>query len=93
MNRQRVRFLAAVLLIVILATAGIVLASSTGDLAADWFRFGPGGVTYCTHRYTLASAIGQPMVGELTGGSYTLVSGVQMEATDCRSIALPVILK
>jgi len=93
MDRRQILFLALALLLMTLAAAGVVLASSENGISASWFRFGPGGVSYCTDGYSLASAIGEPAAGEMTGGSYSLVSGIEMEAAECRSISLPVVLK
>lgn len=93
MNRRRIQFLALVLLVIALAVAGVVLAASDNGLMVGWFRLGPGGLSFCTEGYSLASAIGQPAAGQSSGGSYSLVGGIEMEAADCRSISLPVILR
>lgn len=91
MNRSRVYILVLALL-VSLAIAGIVLASSS-EFAIQWFRIGPGQRSSCTMHYSLAGNVGLPATGELEGGGYSLVGGTQFEAAECRSLSLPVILK
>lgn len=93
MNRRQIRFFTITLLVVALAIAGVVLASSDSDFAVGMFRIGPGGVFYCKEGFSVISAIGQPMAGESSGGSYSLVSGIRMEEADCTSISMPVIVK
>ncbi|HRN68353.1 MAG TPA: hypothetical protein PK205_08135 [Promineifilum sp.] len=93
MNRRQIQFLALALLIVMLAIGGVVLASSGNGFAVGWFRLGPGGRSFCADGYSLTSAIGQVAVAESNGDSYSLISGVRLEAADCTSISLPVILR
>lgn len=93
MNRRQIQFLALALLIMTLAIGGVVLASAGNGFEVGWFRLGPGGGSSCAEGYSLTSAIGQVAVAESNGGNYSLISGGQMEAADCTSISLPVVLK
>jgi len=93
MKRLRIRYLALTLLIVTLAVAGVVLASSDQDFSMNWFRLGPGTRSSCAGGYSLVSAIGQPSTEQSQGGSYALTGGIQLEGPDCRLLSLPVILK
>ncbi len=64
-----------VLLILILSFGWSTAAQTTDGYTITWWTIDGGGGTSTTSGYTLSGSIGQPIVGEISGGGYTLTSG------------------
>lgn len=66
-----------------LALAGLLLllgltavqAASNGGYSANWWVVAGGGVAGSGGAYTLGGTTGQPAVGTVSGGAYTLAAG------------------
>lgn len=88
-----------VLLVAALAFAGAVVAALALEPSApaadslSWQVIASGGQTMSGGSYTMLSTVGQPVAGQATGGSYTLMSGYwQTFQAAVRSILLPFIV-
>ncbi len=76
---QRVMVLA---LMVMLLSAGPVLAQTGGTYDLTWGNIGPGGAS-SGGDYTMEASAGQPDTGAASGGAYTLMGGFWPPAAAC----------
>jgi hypothetical protein len=85
-----------VLLIALLAVAGVAIAAPTA-FSIPWWTVDSGGGTSQGGDYAVSGTIGQPDAGEvMSGGDYTLVGGfwgVGTAAPVDRNIYLPVVIR
>ncbi len=87
-------FVAACLLLLL---SSVVLAQSGGGYDLSWSTVDGGGGTFSTGGdYSLGGTIGQPDVGVLSGGDYTLTGGFwyggELETTQ-HNISLPLVMR
>jgi hypothetical protein len=101
MNNTRVRvtvsrwLVGLILLGVLLAAAGAVLAQSGGGYDLKWNTIDGGGITFASGGpYRLGGTIGQADAGLMTGGVYTLSGGFWGGLPAMRyRVYLPVVLR
>lgn len=72
--------------------ANTLLAQTGGEYDLSWFTVDGGGEASNQNGYTLTGTVGQPDVGVMSGGAYTLAGGF-WGPTGSENIYLPLILK
>lgn len=94
-NKKWFVFLLVILLIVF-ASGGALLAQTGGNYALTWHTIDGGGGTVTGGDYTLSGTAGQPDAAVVIGGDYTLSSGFwHGDSNDVGDsfIYLPIIIK
>jgi hypothetical protein len=92
---KRKILIAVMLVLLMIAAAGVVYAQVTGYTLPWWAANGGGGDS-AGGNYRLSGTIGQPDVGALEGGDYRLEGGFwggSLSGAEVRLIYLPVIRK
>jgi hypothetical protein len=90
--RKRKSFMLLASLLSTLLLTSIALAS--GSYSINWYVIGGGGGHAEAGNYSLDATIGQPAMGVMSGGPYTLASGFWGGALAVEyKIYLPIVLK
>jgi len=89
--------LAAILVVILLAGASFALAQG-GGFDLPWFSVDGGGTTASEGgEFSLASTIGQPDAGTLSGGEFALSGGFQVNSAapvqGSSSVFLPLVIR
>lgn len=82
----------SILLAVVVAlsvSAVTVMAQSGGTFTLNWFSVDGGGGTASGTGFTLASTIGQPDAGTMSGGQFTIAGGFQSAGIASNKTATP----
>lgn len=90
--KRTIVLIAVVAAMLVLASAA--LAQSGGTFNLTWNTIDGGGGRVTSASYSMEGSIGQPDAGQIASGSYSLMSGFQIQtAAASYDVYLPVILK